>query len=471
MLTNSSISLLLVLDSPLESNSSPALLNYFLYDFIATLGKKVDISLYYPVFSHSEEFYSLSVTEDGGMTRFETFIPPRFHSLEESVVNTKLDDIFTYILKEKSFDLVHIISLKNHSLNYPQIAKERRLPVMLTISDFFLRTPLLFADEQKGVKISNFISSPFYAVISRIERLFSKEDDISYWWYEQIGRYSSFYNRTAFSSDTVDDFLENRATKVEELLSMVDVCHFFSESLYSGRYFSMIEEHQAVVIEQGIDVKSVAQSRPFEIDGPVSFGFVGDIIPEEGIEKLISAMNVLMENGRHNALHIYGDVFQNREYYNKLNKLSKSKHIHFHGPVAPHRLAAILDSFDVLIVPSEWHRSDTYLIYTTIARRKAVISSLRSSIGEIVRKNGRGMVLDETTPETLYAAMIELETNRKKLYYHMRIMNDFPFVDIGETVDAFITHYKKIASTPPKEEMLLAQKRFRKRGERLREGR
>jgi glycosyltransferase involved in cell wall biosynthesis len=233
----------------------------------------------------------------------------------------------------------------------------------------------------------------------------------------------------------------------------------------------MIEEDDTLFIEQGIDVDAASQSRPFEINGPVSFGFVGDIIPEEGIEILISAMNLLSDQGRHNSLHIYGDVFQNKEYYNKLQRMSRSKHIHFHGPVAPQRLAAILDTFDVLVVPSEWQRSDTYLLYTTIARRKAVITSYRSSIGEIVRKTGRGMTLEETTPEALFSAMIELETNRKKLYYHMRITDDFSFVDVGETVELFVSNYKKIVATPPEEAALLAQKRFRKRVERLREGR
>ena len=465
------LSLLLVLDSPPGSNSSPALLSHYLSDFIDIAGKSVDISLYYPVFSHSEEYYSLSVTEEGGVTKFVTFIPPRFNSLEESFVNRKLDDVFTYILKEKSFDVVHIISLKNHSFNYPQIAKERRLPVMLTITDFFIRTPLLFADERETLKISNFISSPFYAIISKIERLFSKEDEISYWWYEQIGRYSTFYNKTAFSNTSVDLFLEKRERKLEELLSMVDIFHFFSESMYNARYLSTIKEDQTLFIAQGVDVEAISESRPFEINGAVSFGFIGDIIPEEGIEELIAAMNLLTEQGMHNSLHVYGDIFQNREYYNKINRLSKSKNVHFHGPIAPQRLPAILDTFDVLVAPSGWHRSDTYLIYTAIARRKAVITSARSSIGEIVRKSGRGMTLDDTTAQTLFSAMIELETNRKKLYYHMRITNDFAFVDIRETVDAFISNYEKAAATVPTEDLLLAQKRFRKRVERLREGR
>jgi len=81
------------------------------------------------------------------------------------------------------------------------------------------------------------------------------------------------------------------------------------------------------------------------------------------------------------------------------------------------------------------------------------------------------MTLEATTPDILFSAMIELETNRKKLYYHMRITDDFSFVDVGETIALFILYYKKIVATPPEEASLLAQKRFRKRVERLREGR
>ncbi len=472
MPTNHRISLLLVLDSSPESGASPALLNAFLSDFVKALSSVVELSLYYPIFSVTEESYSLSVIKEEDVTRYITFIPPRFRTMEETYRNKRLDDVFSYVLKEKSFDIIHIISLKNHSISYPQLAKERRIPVILTISDFFLRSPLIFSDTHpEQIKISNFVASPFRTLITKIERIFAKNDDVSYWWYEQIGRYSDFYNSsTATDKESLRNFLEKRNDAISDALLMTDIVHFFSETLYNARYRTLVPEERTIIIPQGINLSSISRGHPFEINGPISFGFIGNIIPEEGIVELMEAVTMLRKHGLFNRLHVYGDIFQNRDFFNQIKETAKASQVEFHGPIDPHRISAALDVFDVLVMPSRWQRSDTHLIYSAIARRKAIITAHRSAGGEIVRKTGRGITLDSPDAQSLFSAMTELETNRKKLYYHMRITNDFPFVTLEETVKQFVDRYGVLVDRYADKKSATQKKRLRKRIDRTWDG-
>ena len=192
------------------------------------MAEKAALTVFYPEFSDKEEHFSLSITQSQKYRRMVTYIPTRLESFSETYLNEKMDGVFSFILKDDHFDAIHIWSLKNHSFNYPALAKERGLPVICTFCDGFLFSNSIFEkglEENCGtVRVSNFVNS---SITSFVRRLVSavKPKSRSYW-FENIGRYSRYYNRTSESG--IEPYVfEERADLADETVSFCDKFLFF----------------------------------------------------------------------------------------------------------------------------------------------------------------------------------------------------------------------------------------------------
>ena len=428
------------------------------------MAEKVFLTLFYPEFSDKEEHFSLSITQSSKYRRMVTYIPTRLESFSETYLNEKMDDVFSFILKEDHFDIIHIWSFKNHSFNYPALAKERGIPVVYTFCDGFLFSNSLFekslVESGEKVRISNFVNS---SITSFVRRFFSavKPKSRSYW-FENIGRFSKYYNRTS-ESGVDSSVFEEREEMADEVASFCDKFIFFSELEYNLFYRPLIPENKAVFMEQGILRELDFWNRPFEIEGAVKFCFMGEILPEEGILELVEAFNILYSEGFCNELHIYGETHENWSYFSKLKQRVKSPDIFFHGSIQSGRINAALNTADVLIVPAKWTRNDTFLVNNAISERKALIVSGKNALAEKVRKSGRGLILDEVTPRTIAEAVSELERNRKRLYYFMRITDDFKVPDINENCAFLISLYSELVKKDREPDQLLLAKRLNRR--------
>ncbi len=476
---NKSLAVLFVLESEPESSFSLSFFNSYIESLVDSLNKSmVKISIFYPVFSDSEEHYSLNIVPGTGFTRYITYLPPKFLTYKETFASPLMENVFKYILKDESFDCIHIWSFKNHSLNYPFIAKERNVPVMISLCDGFLSSGFMFeknsigssfADGKKKVRISNFVSSPFNSFIRNAGKLFSESKTKKRnSWFEQIGRYTSFYN-TPPSSFIDQDVISERNSLSLEVIEFADKFILNSEMEYNAFYRSSIPENKVVVIEQGGAGESIVESKPFEIEGAVKFGFMAELLPEEGILEILKAFNALYKDGYQNELHIYGETVQNRNYFNKIKKYIRDSKIILKGPIEPGRLSAALGTFDVLIMASKWSRSDTFLLKTAICSRKAVIVPSKNSMADIVRKYNRGLTIDEVSIDAISKSVSELERNRKRLYYFMRVSDDFNVSMIKDNTTKLIEMYESVSKKKQTlNDVLLKRKLHRKKIERSR---
>lgn len=478
MTANEKPGVLFILDSPPEGTPSINFYSTYISNLASEMSGYMKVSLFYPVFSTTEEYYTIRTDKsDEEITRYFFHIPQRYKRFIDTYSNSDAEAAFEEIIKGGIYDFIHIFSLKNHSFNYPFIARKYNIPVLISIYDNHLRCPLLFCSEAEChseekcrtcVKISNFVASPFYSAAKKIEELFTGRRK-NYNWFEQVGRYSSFYNRDGLTPIDESSITE-RVKLRDEVFGMADRFHFFSEITYNSLYRHFIPENKVVFIEQGIYPELVLDTRPFDIDGSVTFGYIADIIPEEGIEELLAAFNIIYDRGFHSALHIYGEIYKNRDYVTRLKKNLRNPNVIFHGAIEPERLSSTLETFDILIVPSKWERSDLLLLSTAIAKRKAVIAYGRNIIGETIRKTGRGIPLAKVDPTEIADAAIELELNRKKLFYTMRMIDDYRFNDIRDNVQEFISVYISMTrKTTVTDEFLQSSKKLlRKRVSRLR---
>ena len=460
------LSILFVLESAPELSSSLAFFNSYIDALIASLTDEVQLCIYYPEINENEELYSLNIVPGSGFTRFITYIPSRYISYRDSFSNPEMENVFEYILKEHSFDCIHFWSLKNHSLTYPLIAKERGLFTVTSVTDGFLFSNSIFSkgispQEEEKVRISNFVDSPVSVLFKKASKLFSSDRKKSAW-FENVGRFSSYYNRTTMNS-VERSTMRERTEMADDVLNFSDRIMFFSEVEYNLFYRTLIPEDKVLFVEQGILCDGTFENRPFEIEGAVKFGFMGELISEDGILETVKAFNSLYDDGFMNEIHVYGELFENSPYFSRLNKKVRNPNTYFHGPIEPGRINAALNTFDVLILPSKWHRSDTYLLNSAVTSRKAVICSSRNVVAEKVRKFARGLILDDITPESIYNAVSELERNRKRLYYFMRVTADYKTPEIRDNMKTLLNCYSRFRTGDKEETRLLLQKKINRR--------
>lgn len=462
--SDSRLSILFVLETAPENSNSLAFLNSYIDSLCETMSEEISLSLFYTEHSSTEEHYSLNILPGPKYVKLVTYIPERYTSFRDTFSNSRMEDVFRYILKDEGFDCVHIWSLKNHSFNYPFIAKDKNIPVVMSVHDGFLMSNDIFSKgraEERNIRISNFVTTPFNLFLKKASLLFNHEGKRSNW-FENIGRYSSYYNRLK-TSLVSDPAIDERTTLADEVIKFTDRFIFTSELEYNLFYRALVPENKAIFIEQGIFCDGTFENRPFEIEGAVKFGFLGEILPEEGILELVEAFNRLYENGFQNELHVYGEMYENSPYFSRLRKRAANPNIFFHGPIQPGRVNSVIKTFDVLVIPSKWHRSDSFLINTALSSRKAVIVSGRNSVSEKVRRASRGIIIDETTVKDLFEAVSELERNRKRLYYFMRVTEDLKFPDIEENLQNFLDIYSGISKKKKEFDSILLKRRALKR--------
>ena len=458
------LSILFVLETAPENSTSLAFLNSYIDALCEEMSEEVSLSLFYTEHSATEEPYSLNILPGSKYTKLAAYIPERHTSFKDTFANRKMEDVFRYILKDEGFDCVHIWSLKNHSFNYPFIAKDKNIPVVLSINDGFLLSNDIFTknpSEERNIKISNFVTTPLNIFLKKASALFNRNGKRSNW-FENIGRYSSYYNRVK-TSLVSDSAIDERMTLADEVIKFTDRFIFTSEIEYNLFYRAIVPENKAVFIEQGIFCDGTFENRPFEIEGAVKFGFLGEILPEEGILELVEAFNRLYDNGFQNELHVYGEMYENNPYFSRLKKRAANPNIFFHGPIQPGRINSVIKTFDVLVIPSKWYRSDSFLINTALSSRKAVIVSGKNAVSEKVRRSSRGIVLEETTVKDLFESVSELERNRKRLYYFMRVTEDLKFPDIEENLQNFLDIYSGISKKAKEFDRILLKRRSMKR--------
>ncbi|HSA33649.1 MAG TPA: glycosyltransferase [bacterium] len=468
-------SILLVLDSAPEEPGAPNYQNAWIAELVAELGVACRLSLFYPVLSVGGPFYRLRREERGGVERFSTVIPYKYPSFAETYDNPEMDRLFAAVIGERAFDAVHILSLRNHSFGYPETAWRAGLPVLLSIFDGWLRCPCRYLTGCEGkardghrcrVKLSNFVATPISFLVKRVEHALRAGGH--HWWFEETGRYSAFYNRGPCERVGEESFTA-RDRRSREMLPYVDAFHFPSEDFHKAFFSDLVPSQRAFFMAQGIPAALVVDSRPFEIPGGVRFGFIGDIVPEEGLTELVAAFNALRERGLPNSLHLYGELYRNEGYVNKLRKECHNGAVLFQGAVDPGRIGAVLDSFDVLVLPSRWPRPDSWLAAQAMARRKAVIAPAGTAAAELIRKRRRGVVLKNLSARDLEQIFVDLEIDRKKLYYLMRIAEREQFLSMAGNARDLLTRYRSLMKRPARtEEKVLRRRLNRKRTERSR---
>ena len=174
--------------------------------------------------------------------------------------------------------------------------------------------------------------------------------------------------RASDSQNAVCTANESEYTALKEyyadIFGLMDVVHCNSESTRDvyRQVFPDADYRTVCITHSGIKKTTHEKS-----ENTLRIGFVGGLASHKGLDVLLRAVKILDEKGTAYELYLYGADFS--EY------ASANEKIHNGGVYTRENEDSVWKSFDILVVPSEWHETFGLVVPEALARGLRVICS------------------------------------------------------------------------------------------------
>lgn len=360
--------------------------------------------------------------------------------------NPIVADHFAQWLVEWQPDIVHVTSCYTLTASVIQKVKEKELPIILTLTDYWFICPkhtLLRSNDS----LCNGLTTKFecqdcmlsgnetyqkfktylpQALMFKSLEVFSNNPNIS----KNRGMRGNLLN------------MGERKKFLAKVINIPDVVIAPSQHL-ADVYMSGGVSRNIRVIKSGHDLswlQDAPSKKPY--DG-ICFGYIGQISPLKGLHNLITAF-ALTKQYVDTKLLIYGDHNKDTSYTAKLTPQIKDsgKDISLCGSFSHDQLGKVLSGIDILIVPSLWHENNPRVIQEAFASKIPVIASDVGGISEFVEHEVNGLLFERGNAGDL-AHQISRVINEPNLIRQLRRGIE-PVKTIESEVEEIVSIYQDL---------------------------
>lgn len=351
------------------------------YNLCSELSKKHDVWVFTRVENPYSPLYEVRQEELNDMQVTRVNKPPRDYTFRSKYEDAELEGIFERWLDSVDPDIAHVGHLSHLGTNIIRILKERGIPVVYTLHDYWLmclRGQLI----TNGLELCN---GPTPEGCARCFELY-------------------FQSREEGEREVV--------RWREHMKGIMQIIGFYvapSNFLRNVLVESGIPERKITYLDYGFNTKLFDGFSKTDSD-MVRFGFLGRIIPVKGIHILIDAFNGM--TGENAELNIYGEAPASAEY---LESRVKNPRIHFRGPYDNQDVAEVLSNIDVLVVPSIWYENSPLVIHEAFLAKIPVIATNLGGMAEYVKDGKNGLLFELGNVDDLRDKMTKLARNPELL--------------------------------------------------------
>jgi glycosyltransferase involved in cell wall biosynthesis len=190
--------------------------------------------------------------------------------------------------------------------------------------------------------------------------------------------------------------VEAHRQRFERLVSASDRVVVVCDWLKSACLVNGAPAGKVVMSRQGVEdrfVDEIADRRPSSrTDGPLRIGFLGRLDPVKGVDVIVDAVAALPPSIAI-ELVIRG-LPQDQQYAARINEsAARDPRITLAPPMSRRALAAELERFDLLAIPSRWLETGPLVALEARAAGRPVAASRRGGLAEIVREPEDGWLL------------------------------------------------------------------------------
>jgi glycosyltransferase involved in cell wall biosynthesis len=284
--------------------------------------------------------------------------------------NRRIEESFRRFLHKVRPDLVHFQHVMGLSARLIPLARERQLPVVLTLHDywFLCSNSQLVRPDQTVCKTP---ANPLACVDCAAARVNLP-----------ILRASRPFVALPFAYLYT---LVKRAARHADLF--LAPSHFLLQKYVGGGFPAM----RILYLENGLDVRRVQglPRRPSH-DGRVRFVYLGAIAWQKGVRILAEAFQGISPEVA--TLRIYGDPTVFPDYTRQLEALLTNPSTRLMGRLENEQVGQVLADADVLVVPSLWYENSPVVIQEAFAASVPVVASGLGALAEKVRDGVDGLL-------------------------------------------------------------------------------
>lgn len=228
--------------------------------------------------------------------------------------------------------------------------------------------------------------------------------------------------------------LEERRRKVMETFDAVLAP---SQTMLDALVAHGVDEARIELVPYGIETSALSQLTPPKPRraAPICFGFIGSMSKHKGPHILLDALARLRRSCR---ARLYGDS-TDRVYVESLRVKAERLGAEWHGAFDAEDLPRIMETIDVLVVPSMWLENAPFVIREAFAAHRPVLASRTPALAECVRDRIDGLLFDPGNSLALAQQMRRLSTRPQELGTMIGAVR--PPQDLAKHVEALETVY------------------------------
>jgi glycosyltransferase involved in cell wall biosynthesis len=363
------------------------------------LSKRHEVYVLYPAYGKFR--YSFNYVERNGLNICELNIPfseriMRLINLKSTYVNTKVEGKFRELINKIKPDCIHFQHLTDLSASLIEVAKEKGIPTVLTLHDYWFVCPAT-----QLLKHDSTICNGPDEQAENCFRCWNNEEaellaDI-------LGKRLTpkMFPEEVFESilmkmNSKKKFRERREY-MKPMLLKID--RIVAPSVFLRNMFIRhgISGTKIVYSSNGCDLSAFRGFKKTKHENLV-FGFVGTVEKIKGVDVLVEAFKKI--HSRNVELRVYGRYDRRSKFFKGLQTKIRNNNIKFMG-----RFNDLKDPYseiDVLIVPSIWYETGGPLVVKeAFATKTPLIASNIGSIPEFVIDGENGLLFKAGDSEDL----------------------------------------------------------------------
>ena len=314
-----------------------------------------------------------------------------------------VDDAFADVLDDVKPDVVHIGHLNHLSTSLVFAARDRGVPVVFTLHDYWLMCP-------RGQFIQMYPENP-----SDPWALCDGQDDRKC----AVRCYSRYFSGDGreyeLDAHHWTQWVGRRMAHVRDVCDAVDV--FIAPAMYLLRRFRDefgLPEEKLAYLDYGFQLERMA-GRKRSPGEPFTFGYIGTHIPAKGVDHLIQAFGRLAGGSR---LRIWGrdrgveTVGLKTLAYNLYG--NAGERVEWMGEYRNQGIVPdVFNRCDAIVVPSIWAENSPLVIHEVQQARVPVITADYGGMAEYVHHEKNGLLFTHRNPESLGQQMQRLSDDRE----------------------------------------------------------
>ncbi|MCR3757811.1 glycosyltransferase [Clostridium felsineum] len=308
------------------------------------------------------------------------------------------------IIEKEKVDIVHICHPRRIA-GIIELLQEIKMPYVITLTDCFLICPKLFLINRKGEICSG----------SKMGKQCIKQcDDL----------------KLDFNSRYI------RAQEILEKAEAIVTPSIFLKETFNKEFKGM--DSKVFVRNHGMEFQNIdVNNKIYNDKSEITFGFASAAHYIKGIFVLISAFNDVKGNGKV-KLKIYGGG--NEEL---LPILNKNPNVSILGEYNNEHINEIYSSIDVLICPSIWYESYSFVINEAFQRKIPVIASNIGAMAEFVKNGVNGFTFDVGDSEQL-SSIVKMIGENPRILNYLKSNIDVSDRNIDSEGNFYVDLYKNI---------------------------